>query len=350
MIETKKCRMCEKVLPIDNFSRATKEGYRRGECNSCRRIINFIKRKHGRTEDDYWKYQNEIKEKEKLHEEGKRKCGCCGEIKLLSEFNKSKSGVGGYQPNCRGCTKVKWKEYYEDNSKKLKTKRSVLRHEERSPEQQEKYLAEKAYVEELHLLQKEGKRRCRICKTIKILDEFPSDSSSRVYYKKKTHCKCCGMEVYQKPYRATDRGRAKKSVNDKKYNSKPSVKKRRNERTMERYNNDPAFKIKHLMRTRINKVVDRKKQSKKFTQEVGCTFDELVVYLESQFYSDPRTGEMMTWDNHTVDGWHIDHKKPLHEFDLEDDEQFNMAAHYTNLQPLWWWQNLEKNRGIVHNK
>jgi len=53
---------------------------------------------------------------------------------------------------------------------------------------------------------------------------------------------------------------------------------------------------------------------------------------------------MMTWDNHSKKGWHIDHIKPLHEFDLYDDEQFKQASHYTNLQPLWWWQNLAKNR------
>ena len=100
----------------------------------------------------------------------------------------------------------------------------------------------------------------------------------------------------------------------------------------------------------LNKVLDRKKQSKRFTQELGCTFDELVVHLESQFYSDPKTGEVMTWDNHTMDGWHVDHIKPLHEFDLYDDEQFKKAAHYTNLQPLWWWQNLEKNRGITYKQ
>ncbi len=104
------------------------------------------------------------------------------------------------------------------------------------------------------------------------------------------------------------------------------------------------------MRGRLNKVLDRKKQSKRFTQELGCTFDELVVHLESQFFADPKTGEMMSWDNHSMEGWHVDHIKPLHEFDLYDNEQFKEAAHYTNLQPLWWWQNLEKNRGVTHKK
>ena len=75
-------------LPIDNFEIATKDGYRRGQCKTCVSINKFVKRKPERTEDDYWKWQNEIKEKEKLFNEGKKKCARCGEIKLITEFNK----------------------------------------------------------------------------------------------------------------------------------------------------------------------------------------------------------------------------------------------------------------------
>ena len=84
--KTKQCKRCNQILPIDDFEVATRDGFRRRECRTCGRIVEFIKRKPGRTEDDYWKWKNEVKEKEKLFNEGKRKCSCCGEIKLLSEF------------------------------------------------------------------------------------------------------------------------------------------------------------------------------------------------------------------------------------------------------------------------
>ena len=231
-----------------------------------------------------------------------------------------------------------------------KCKPCQTEHEQRSKGTWEEYQEEKAYRKELHLLQKEGKRRCRICKTIKPLDEFPNDSSPKVFYKKKSYCKCCGMKKYQTPYRQSDIGRAKKSIADKKYRSKPESKKKVNEQRYERYHNDPAYKIKILLRGRLRKVIDRKKTTKRFTQELGCTYDELVAHLESQFYPDPKTGEIMTWDNHTSDGWHIDHIKPLNDFDLYDDEQFKEAANYKNLQPLWWWQNLSKNRGMKYKQ
>jgi len=258
-----------------------------------------------------------------------KKCNMCKQILPIDNFALVGDKHGSRRGKCKPCQ---------------------TEHQQRSKGTWEEYQKGQAYKEELLLLQKEGKRRCRVCKQIKILDEFPNDNSGRVYYNKKSYCKCCAMEKWQKPYRQSDIGRAKKSISDKKYRAKPSSMKRVNEQRYEKYHNDPAYKLKVLMRGRLNKVLDRKKQSKRFTKELGCTFDELVIHLESQFYTDPKTGDIMSWDNHSMEGWHVDHIKPLHEFDLYDDEQFKKAAHYTNLQPLWWWENLEKNRGITYKK
>ena len=48
----------------------------------------------------------------------------------------------------------------------------------------------------------------------------------------------------------------------------------------------------------------------------------------------------MTWNNYGK--WHVDHIKPLSKFDLTvASEQFK-ACHYSNLQPLWAEENIEK--------
>jgi hypothetical protein len=111
-----------------------------------------------------------------------------------------------------------------------------------------------------------------------------------------------------------------------------------NKKRMERYHNDPEFKMTHLMRTRINDLLTRIGASKESTtiNLVGCTIETLKEHLESQFK------EGMTWENHGVKGWHIDHATPCASFDLSDPDQQKECFHYTNLQPLWWWENLEK--------
>jgi len=71
-------------------------------------------------------------------------------------------------------------------------------------------------------------------------------------------------------------------------------------------------------------------------RELGCSLSFLKSYLQSLF----KPG--MSWDNHGVYGWHIDHIIPLSSFDLSDPMQFKKACHYTNLQPLWATENLKK--------
>ena len=345
-MKTKQCNRCNKILPIDNFEIATKEGYRRGECKTCVSIKNFVKRKPERTEDDYWKWKNEIKEKKKLFDEGKRRSTCCGEIKLLTQFNKS--GSKGYQPHCRVCTRAKFKTWHKKNNPEIRERSRKKNHNKRTPEQQEKYLAEKAYKEELHSLQKEGKRRCRYCREILPLEKF--SNCKKGHHGRKSYCNPCAMEKWQKPYRQSDIGRAKKREHDKKYRSKPEAKEKVRKNHFKKYHNDPAYKIKCLLRGRVKKILKRKTKHQSFVKHLGCSIEELISHLESKFYPDPRTGELMTWDNHTTDGWHVDHIKPLHEFNLNDEKEFEEASHYTNLQPLWWWQNLEKNRGITYKK
>ena len=54
----------------------------------------------------------------------------------------------------------------------------------------------------------------------------------------------------------------------------------------------------------------------------------------------------MTWQNHTVTGWHIDHIMPCSNFDLSKPEQQKECFHYTNLQPLWYDENIRKSNKV----
>ena len=101
---------------------------------------------------------------------------------------------------------------------------------------------------------------------------------------------------------------------------------------------NPFIKITQSARSRISEAIRNKSttRSGNTTKLLGCTFEQLYEHLESLF----KNG--MTWENYGRDGWHVDHIRPCSSFNLADPEQQKQCFHYTNLQPLWWYENLSK--------
>lgn len=113
----------------------------------------------------------------------------------------------------------------------------------------------------------------------------------------------------------------------------------------EDYNNAYKEKMSKVIadriRQRISKIIKAKSNGKKqysTTLELGCDRLYLMDYLENLFE------DGMTWENYGE--WHIDHIKPLSMFDLTNEEDFKIAVHYTNLQPLWAIDNLKKSNKV----
>jgi hypothetical protein len=104
----------------------------------------------------------------------------------------------------------------------------------------------------------------------------------------------------------------------------------------DRLKSDINFRLCRLLRGRLNSFIRFGDKSGSAVKDLGCSIEELKVYLESKFQ------EGMSWDNWSKIGWHIDHIIPLSSFNLQDPEEFKKACHYTNLQPLWAEDNLKK--------
>ena len=104
----------------------------------------------------------------------------------------------------------------------------------------------------------------------------------------------------------------------------------------ERLKTDPIFKISVMVRKRINIFLKQKniKKTNKSFEMIGCSPEYLKKYLENKF----KPG--MSWSNHGIHGWHIDHIIPL--ASAKNQEDFEKLTHYTNLQPLWSKENLSK--------
>ena len=98
------------------------------------------------------------------------------------------------------------------------------------------------------------------------------------------------------------------------------------------------YRIVESLRQRIRKILksNNLKKDSKSLKLIGCDLLTLKTHLENQFTNG------MTWENYGVKGWHIDHIKPCASFDLNDPEQQKKCFHYTNLQPLWWFDNISK--------
>jgi hypothetical protein len=137
------------------------------------------------------------------------------------------------------------------------------------------------------------------------------------------------------------------------YNKKPlckrckvNVNKKKISNSLRQYYNknprhcDPKLKllnkIKGNLRNRLNKAINGNYKTGSAVKDLGCSIEDFKLYMESQFQPG------MSWDNHTVNGWHIDHIIPLSKFDLTDHEKLKKACHYSNLRPLWAKDNLSK--------
>lgn len=145
----------------------------------------------------------------------------------------------------------------------------------------------------------------------------------------------------QKIYRKQYREKNKSIIKEKKRLIYQKEKEKINEQNRIRYNQDINYKLKCRLRHRLRMALKKDSKTGSAVKDLGCNIGELKSYLESKF----STG--MTWDNHSIDGWHIDHIKPLASFDLTDKKQFLEACHYTNLQPLWAKDNMIKGDKVI---
>lgn len=100
--------------------------------------------------------------------------------------------------------------------------------------------------------------------------------------------------------------------------------------------NKEHTKIAMYLRNRLNSALKGKRKAGSAVKDLGCSVADFMQYMDAKF----KPG--MSWSNWGKKTWHIDHIKPLNSFDLTNAKEVKIACHYTNLQPLWYWQNISK--------
>jgi len=148
----------------------------------------------------------------------------------------------------------------------------------------------------------------------------------------KSPVRIASKKAHMKKYRQTDEFKEKQ----REYERSP-------ERKAAHYARQKTVqgRLRTALRGRLRDAIRGSYRVGNAVRDLGCTVEQLKTHLEAQF----KPG--MSWDNWSLDGWHVDHICPLASFDLTYRDQFLEACHYTNLQPLWAKDNLSKGSKIL---
>jgi hypothetical protein len=220
-----------------------------------------------------------------------KKCSKCHQEKKLCDFTKDKNKPDGLFVYCRECKKIAAKKEYEKN------KSRILKY------QKTYYLQNTSEIKE------------------RVSKDYIDNREEKLNYQKQYYHKNLNTKLqYAKKYRENN-----KEV--------------RNEKEKIRKKTDVIYKLKHLVRNRINKYLKVKNYNKTNSAfiYIGCTPYELKIYLEQKFVDN------MSWDNQGK--WHIDHIIPLSS--TKTEEELYKLCHFTNLQPMWASDNIKKGAKIL---
>ena len=179
------------------------------------------------------------------------------------------------------------------------------------------------------------KSRYELSKEYRLEKKEAIKEQKKEYYSKNKEAK----QEYSKKYHL--KNKKVRNEYNKEYGQSVHGKETINKARRKRRKSDPIFKLTVSMRTRLGMFLRTRNIRKTNTtfKIIGCTPEFLKEHLEKQFTPG------MTWKNHSLKGWHVDHIIPLNSAKTLEDKY--KLCHYTNLQPLWAPDNWKKSDKII---
>jgi hypothetical protein len=223
-----------------------------------------------------------------------KKCSKCEQVKEVCFFSKNNTTKDKLHCSCKECDK---KKYFENRERNIVNMRNYKKNN--SKKLQEYYLQ--------------------------------NQENYKQYRKSKKDL----IKVYMKEYYLNNLEKRKKYLES----TKQERNLKRNISEKKRRNSDSLFKLKIYVRNRIGFYLKKNTFSKRNNtfKIVGCSPQELKIYLEQKFIYG------MSWNNQGE--WHIDHIIPLSS--AKTEEELYKLCHFTNLQPLWATDNIQKGSKII---
>ena len=277
------------------------------------------------------------KHKEKVKEYNKK---YCKEYrgKHKEELNRKKKEY--YKNN-----KEKFKDYRKNNKERIKKQRKEYheKHKEKLNKQSKEYREKnKEGIKKQRKEYLENNKQ----KVKKQSKEYREKNKEGIKKQRKEYNEKHKEKIKKRKKEYHEKHKEKLNKQSKEYNE--NHRKERNEYKKKKYNKDPIYRLKALIRGRTLKALKAQNASKnqRTMEYVNCSVADLYNHIESQFGNSG-----MNWDNsgnncygnwYCGRGWEIDHRRPCESFDLNDEEQKYMCFHWTNLQPMWGQENNEK--------
>lgn len=289
----KKCKTCNTKKDILEFGihKKFKDGHQI-HCKACRQ----------KNRKEY------IINNKKVFDADTKKCNKCKTDKKITEFWKCSQSINGYSTQCKTCKREPRRLPEQILKTKISHSKYIIKNKEKLS------LKNKNYREK-------NKERLNIN-----LIEYRINNKEKINESVKKH--------YIKNREAI---LAKKKIHHKKNKEKERV--YTNERNKIRRKTEPLFKLKCYLKSRIWFFFKENNWNKSKKSEIilGTSFEIVKKHIEKQFTKG------MNWANQGQ--WHIDHIIPL-SF-AKTQEELIQLFHYTNLQPLWALDNLEKGNKIM---
>jgi len=191
---------------------------------------------------------------------------------------------------------------------------------------------EKAYLQEQKRIRLLG-RKCLFC----------SADISHMLVTAKFCSRKCWMDKNNSVYYWENRDILIKKKKEKRALPEEKAKNRAYKKWYEKYkrSTDEVYKLKAHIRSTMFSSFYRKgfKKDSKTEKILGCSFLEFKAHIEGLLPKGKTLKDLGMF------GYHIDHKVPLAV--AKTKEQVLELCHYTNLQPLWWRDNLSKSSKIL---
>lgn len=259
-----------------------------------------------------------------------RVCSCCATEKEIEHFTIGKQVRG----QCRECRNVKRKEM----SARYKEKASTLQ-KTCTMCDEEKVGTEFPY----------SSNTCKACLSIKdseannkpapdappkTCSKCATEQSAVEYRFRSNVCRTCEKN---RLYEWREENPEKFKAICQRYREKDDYREKQNDYLRTRYATDMNFKLERLYRSRVRLFIKGgiKSGNEKYTEMLGCSWDVLREWLESNFSPE------MNWENYGT-FWHVDHTMPCASFDFTDEASVRACFNWSNLAPMVGAENLSK--------